>query len=45
MLLPHGSPPGRSLMKNQLAGSGEAEPIELPAVQNLHLVAAAEERF
>lgn len=41
----HGSPCGHSFVQNQLAGSGEAEPVKFPAVQNLHLVAAPQERF
>lgn len=45
LAVPHGSPCEHSLVENQLAGPGEAEPIELAAVQDLHLVAAPQERF
>jgi hypothetical protein len=30
-------------MKNELAGAGEAEPVELAAVKNLDLVAAPQQ--
>jgi hypothetical protein len=32
-------------VKNQLAGSGEAKPVELATVQDLDLAAASEQGF